>query len=584
MKLSDYVIQFLVKERIDHVFEVCGGAISHLLDSMYGRKDIMCVSMHHEQAAAFAAEAYGRLSGKFGVAMATSGPGATNLITGIASAYFDSVPAVFITGQVNTYEYKFNSPVRQIGFQETDIVSIVKPIVKEAHLIKDPASIRYYLERAVYIARQHRQGPVLLDIPMNIQRAAIEPRLLKPFVPRYIDRGLSAKSVLSDAVRMLKESRRPVIIAGGGVRSSGASDELLRFVSKTKIPVVCSLMGVDAFTHERPEFTGMIGTYGSRAANLTVANSDLVLALGTRLDTRQTGTRPDSFARGAKIIRVDIDANEIKGKIKPHIGIRCDIKEFFSAINDRLGSYDRKLTLSWRDRVGGYKRSYPFDVNGSGLFINPNAFMNTLSDIMPDNAVICTDIGQNQMWAAQSVKLKRNQRFITQGGMASMGSVLSLAIGASFARPGVPVVAITGDGGFQANIQELETIRFHNLPIKIVLLNNEGYGMIRQFQKQYFNSRFQSTGIGYSHPDFQKVAASYGIAAMKVSRKSQIRHAIKRLFAGSRPAFLEVRIDKDAVVSPKLAVDKPIEDQEPLLPRHELRSKMIVKLLPENKA
>ena len=298
MKLSDYVIDFLVSEKVSCVFEVCGGAIAHLLDSLYGRKDISTISMHHEQAAAIASEGYARITGNVGVAMSTSGPGATNLITGIASCFFDSIPCIFITGQVNTYEYKFNKSVRQIGFQETDIVNIVKPIVKDSVLVTNPQKIKYYLERCLYIAKAGRPGPVLIDIPMNIQRSDINPELLESYPDSFTGNSLDKldAKMFKRVSEILYSSLRPVILAGGGVRLAQSYDELLKFVNKTGIPVVSSLMGLDAFPHNDESFVGMIGTYGNRYANLTVANSDLVLALGTRLDTRQTGTTPENFA------------------------------------------------------------------------------------------------------------------------------------------------------------------------------------------------------------------------------------------------------------------------------------------------
>src|SRR3990170_2147926 len=321
MKLSDYVIDFLVKQDVHHIFEFIGGAITHLIDSTYGRDDIHCVSVHHEQAGAFAAEAYARMNGKLGVAMATSGPGALNLITGIGSCYFDSVPCLFITGQVNTYEYKFDRPVRQIGFQETDIVSVVKPLTKYAELIVDPEKIRFHLEKAVYLAQQGRPGPVLLDIPMNIQRSQIEPEKLVSFLDSDEYRSLHKSTVCDDkkiqsVIEHITKAQRPVILAGGGVRTAGATEAFSRLVEITGIPVVTSLMGLDVMPHDHPAFFGMIGAYGNRYSNLALANSDLLLILGSRLDSRQTGTRQDTFARAAKKIHVDIDPHELNAKIQ----------------------------------------------------------------------------------------------------------------------------------------------------------------------------------------------------------------------------------------------------------------------------
>jgi acetolactate synthase-1/2/3 large subunit len=590
MKLSTYVIDQLAEQGITHIFEVCGGALAHLLDSLYDRTDITTVSMHHEMAAAIAAEGYARASGNFGVAMATSGPGATNLITGIGSCYFDSIPCLFITGQVNTYEYKGNTQVRQIGFQETDIVSIVKPITKLAVMVDHEEEIRYLLETSLEIMKSGRKGPVLIDLPLNIQRAEIKPKTLKggnnysdsePWIgPNFI-------SKVYNVMDLVNTCKRPVILVGGGVRSAGAVNQLSVFAHKTEIPVVSTLMGLDSFPHDDPLYAGMIGTYGNRSANLTVANSDLVIALGTRFDTRQTGTQPKTFARAAKIVHVDIDPRELGTKIKPDIAIQANVLDFLYAINDCVVSNDNEKWNAyriWKRKIDQYKEKYidfvPPEISGKKE-IDPNWFFNQLSGVLPENAIVCVDVGQIQMWAAQSLCLTKGQRFLTEGGMASIGSAVPLAIGAAFAKPGTPIVAIVGDGGFQLNIQELQTIFHHQLPIKIIMLNNNGYGMIKQFQEQYMNSRFQSSGVGYSNPNFQAVVNAYNIFAMKISKNNQIMPFLKRVMSEDGPVFLEVVIDEKARVCPKLSVNRPIEDQEPLLSRAELKKDMLIDMLPE---
>lgn len=582
MKLSDYVIDFLVSNGVKDIFEVCGGSIAHLLDSLYDRTDISAISMHHEMAAAIAAEGYSRAGGNIGVAMATSGPGATNLITGIGSCFFDSIPCLFITGQVNTYESKFDKPIRQIGFQETDIVNIVRPITKKAELLMDKSKVKYCLEAAIHEAKHGRPGPVLLDIPLNIQRANIDVGSLAPYDNKILGEISKIDNEVIDQVSdIIKASLRPIILAGGGVRLAKSQDELLKFARKTGIPVVTSLMGLDAFPHDDPLFSGMIGTYGNRYANLAIANSDLVLALGTRLDTRQTGTRPETFARNAKIVHVDIDPFELDNKIKAFYSINSDLRNFLIKLNDCEIAVDRIKIGLWKEIISGYKLRYPAFCTSRDETIDPNYFMYILSRFLPPDAIICVDVGQNQMWSAQSLEIKNAQRFLTQGGMASMGCALPLAIGASFARPGKIIIAIAGDGGFQLNIQELQTVYHYNLPIKIILLNNSCYGMVRQFQEQYFNGRCQSTVIGYSCPNFQEVVLAYKILAMKITRNDEICNALEKLFCNMEPEFLEVRIDGDFKVNPKLSVNRPVEDQDPLLSRQELESNMLIKTLPE---
>lgn len=591
MKLSDYVINLLVKNYIKYVFEVAGGSLAHLLDSLYGRNDITCISMHHEAAAAFAAEGYSRVSSNIGVTMATSGPGATNLLTGIGSSFFDSIPCLFITGQVNTYEFKFDKPVRQVGFQETDIVNIVKPIVKDAILIKNPNEIRYYMEKLIYTAKSGRPGPVLIDIPLDIQRAEIEPECLVSFDNILNNKKIADYEVSEDIVNAIKKSIRPVLLAGGGIKLAKAQGELFKFVKKTGIPVVTSLMGIDTFPHNDESFMGMIGSYGNRYANLTIANSDLVLALGTRLDTRQTGTKPETFARNAKIIHVDIDPNELNNKVHTDFPINCDLKLFLTSVNNyNIDFLDKNKIKSWKKQVMYYKKRYPSfkipdstdkktDDTKNKSTINPNYFIYKLSDYLPANAIICADIGQNQMWAAQSLIIRKHQRFLTQGGMGAMGSALPMAIGASFAEPDKTIIVITGDGGFQLNIQELQTIYHHKLNIKIILLNNYCYGMVRQFQEQYFNSRFQSTVTGYSCPNFQDVVLAYKISSNKLIENNDIDKKLKELFKNKKPGFLEVSIIQNYKALPKLSVGRPIEDQEPFLSRDELKSNMLINMV-----
>ncbi|MFH1459876.1 MAG: thiamine pyrophosphate-binding protein [Candidatus Omnitrophota bacterium] len=586
MKLSDYVISFLVQQRVGHIFEICGGAITHLLDSLYGRNDIKVIPMHHEQTAAFAAEGYSRTNGNIGVAMATSGPGATNLITGIGSCFFDSIPCLFITGQVNTYEFKFKKPIRQLGFQETDIVSMVKPIVKTSVLIEDPKEIRYQLERLIYIAKSGRPGPVLLDIPMNVQRANINPRKLKTFKKNSFNKSSFKvkNNVLKKVVDLIHNSSRPLVLVGGGLRLSKASEELYTFINKTAIPVVSTLIGKDSFANDNKQFIGMMGTYGLRYANLSIANADLILALGTRLDTRQTGTRPETFARGAKIVHVDVDPAELNSKVKAEILINCDIKFFLKLINKKTKNYNKKKLKPWHETIKKFKTEYPLMQKISKTDIDPNLFLQAASKYIPPDSIVCVDVGQHQMWTAQSLGLKRQQRFLTQGGMGAMGSALAFAIGACFAKNRAVAVVITGDGGFQLNLQELQTVYFYQLPIKIIMLNNSCYGMVRQFQEQYFRSRFQSTVVGYNAPDFQKVVASFKIKPYKLNFRKQITQKLKSLFKDNKPAFLEVKINPGTKVFPKLSVDKPVEDQEPLLSRKELQANMQIKVLKERES
>ncbi|AJS57576.1 thiamine pyrophosphate-binding protein [Paenibacillus sp. IHBB 10380] len=584
MKLSDYVIDCIREQGVAHVFEMIGGAIAHLLDSTYGKSDIECVSIHHEQAAAFAAEGYARINGKLGVAMATSGPGALNLLTGVGSCYFDSIPCLFITGQVNTYEYKFDRPVRQIGFQETDIVSIVKPIVKYAELVVDPLRIRYHLEKAIFIAGHGRPGPVLLDLPMDVQRVDIDPATLESFFDSEEYRQyqlaipICTSEDMAEVVVRLKQAKRPVILAGGGIRAGGAAEEFRSFVDLTGIPVVHSLMGLDVLPATHPSSVGLIGSYGNRYSNLALANCDFLLILGSRLDTRQTGTRPDTFARGAVKVHVDIEATELNQKVKADFVIHADVKSFLIEISKILQTNKEKIFdySAWLQTIRGNESKYP---SGNTVIkesiIEPNRFMELLSSRSSEGDIIVLDVGQHQMWASQSFRLLEGQRLLNAGGMGAMGFALPAALGVAKASPGSQVIVIAGDGGIQVNIQELHTIVQHKLPIKIFVMNNNNLGMVRQFQDQYFEGRRQSTVQGYSCPDLVKIARAFGMKALMIDSNEQAQLTIDEALQTEGPVFVEVKLEMDTTVNPKLAVNRPIEDMSPYLDRTELNSLML---------
>ncbi|WP_391574637.1 thiamine pyrophosphate-binding protein [Cohnella sp.] len=601
MKAAKYIVDYLARQGVTHVFEMAGGAIAHLLDALAEREDIAAVSMHHEQAAAFAAEGYARASGKVGVAMATSGPGALNLLTGIGSCYFDSVPCVFLTGQVNTYEFKFDDPVRQNGFQETDIVSVARPLTKYATLVTNASRLRFELEKAWAIARSGRPGPVLLDIPMNVQREDVDPELMEGYSDlaeeEEIGCTLSVEEVRQAAV-MLRGASRPMVLVGGGVRSAGAVRELREWLARTEIPAVCSLMGLDAIETDYEWNLGLIGSYGHRYANLAVANCDCLLVLGSRLDTRQTGTRPETFARGAKIIQVEIDRAELGRKVKLDLAIRGHLKPFMSTLAAVWGEEAQKGEwLPWKDRLTRYRKRYPtgtFGGSGSKIDssrlmkasdrdIDPNRLMERLGEALGTDAVICLDVGQHQMWASQSLPVEGEARLLNAGGMGAMGFGLPAAIGAAFALPGRRIALVAGDGGMQVNIQELQTVVHWRLPISVFVLNNRSLGMVRQFQDLYFAGRQASTVSGYSCPDFVKVAEAYGVAGARAASWPELNRLLESLTAAciGDPFVAEIAVSPNAAVHPKLGVSRPIEDMEPLLSRRELHRQMIVPPLEE---
>lgn len=586
MKLSDYVIDFLVKEGVSEIFEFIGGAITHLIDSTVPRDDINCVSVHHEQTGAFAAEAYARINGKLGVAMATSGPGALNMITGVGSCWFDSVPCLFITGQVNTYEYKFDRPIRQIGFQETDIVSVAKPLTKYAELVVEPESIRYHLEKAVFLAQSGRPGPALLDIPMNVQRAQIEPENLPAFLgsPEHLAlvKPVASSEQVKQVRALLQAAKRPMILAGGGVRTAGATSELAEFIEKSGTPLVTTLMGLDAVSHDNPAFFGMIGSYGNRFSNMALANCDFLLVLGARLDSRQTGTRPDTFGRAAQKVHVDIDPVELNAKVPVELAIHADLKDFLAALNAELAGYQKPDLSPWYGVIERYRERYPTRSSQDEFpVIEPNCFMELLSAHCSPGDIVCLDVGQNQMWAAQSFRLKERQRMLISGGMGAMGFALPAALGAAKAAPAEKAIVLSGDGGIQVNIQDLDTIVNHKLPVKMFILNNNCLGMVRQFQDLYFGGRQQSTVVGYGCPNLVRIAEAYGVPSFVIDTMEGAEAVIAEALALAGPAFVEVKLEQMTCVNPKLVVNRPIEDMSPHLDRKELADAMLIDLVDE---
>lgn len=600
MKLTDYIAQYLIDEGVKKVFLLTGGACAHIIDSFGKNPDIEYVCMQHEQAAAMAADAYSRITRNIGVAVATSGPGATNLITGACCSYFDSIPTLIITGQVNLWETKGNKKARQIGFQETDIINIIRPITKFAVLVKDPQMIKYYLDKAIYIAKSGRPGPVWLDIPMNVQHAEIDPKKLLKFDPEELKSEKSpaiSVPLLKRVVNQLKKAKRPVILAGAGIKLGRAENQLLQLMKLLKIPVVSSWSGIDILPHDHPLYIGQIGVYGSRAANFAVQNSDLLLSLGSRLDTRQTGGQPKTFAREAVKIVVDIDEPELnKEWVVADIPVHANVKDFLVKLNSAINmnpdfpnfSDWHSICLKWKERYPAILPKY----NSQKGSVNPYIFIKALSKKLPNNSTITIDNGGISVWSIQSLKLKKEQRVITAFGHAPMGYALPAAIGAAFAEPTSNIICIIGDGGLQLTIQELQTIKNYKLPIKILVLNNNSYGIIKQFQEVYFEGRYEATTkkTGYTAPDFLKIARAYGIVSERITSHAQIDKKLNKILSAKEPVICDIRLDEAQKLIPKLIairtpggkyISKPIEDMAPLLPRDEFRANMIIKPLEE---
>ena len=592
MLVSDLIIDYLASLHVKHVFLITGAAIAFTVDSFRKRKDIIYICMQHEQAAAMAAEAYSRMGPDIGVAMGTSGPGATNLITGICGAWFDSIPTIYITGQVNTNELSKNSKVRQTGFQETNIVKIIKPITKFATQVKKPEEIKFLLEKAVYIAKNGRPGPVLLDIPINIQYAEVDPKILKSYQPSknldYQDFGADLKKKVKSAIKLIEKSTRPVILAGFGNHLAKSEKELQDFVNKLGFPVVTTWSGLDLMNYDNPLLIGQAGVYGARSANFAIQNADLLISIGARLDTRQTGSKPQNYARGAKKIVVDIDKAELDKRrgLIPDIPINTDTKLFLQEILAEIPKIKKPKIDKWLRVVKDWKFKYPTilpQYQKQKSYVNPYHFISTLSEMLPDNAIIIPDEGGNLTWTMQSFKIKNGQRLFSTFGNSPMGYALPAAIGACFAvNMKRPVICITGDGGLQINIQEFQTVVHHKLPLKIFILNNKSYGIIKQFQDTWLESRYEASEKGYSTPDFVKVASAYKIKTVQIKNHKELKSKISQVLNFKGPVFCDVLLHPDQKIIPKIEFGMPLEDMTPYLKRQEFIKNMIVKPLPES--
>lgn len=561
---------------VTHVFELVGGMITVMIDALHGNPALRVVSMHHEQAAGFAAEGFTRMAGRPAVAMATSGPGATNLLTAIGSCYFDSIPVVFITGQVNRTEMRREGRGRQGGFQETDIVAMAEPVTKLARYVMSAEEFPALLREAFRVATSGRPGPVLLDIPMDVQRSPIPVHELQP------DHGVTARppaapapgrsaEFLEELTSAVRGAKRPLILVGGGARSAGSVPLLRSVVDDWGVPVVTSLLGLDAIPATSPLRAGFIGSYGNRWANWAVAQSDVLVVLGSRLDVRQTGSDVNGFRGERRVFHVDIDSSELNNHVPGCTVLDEDLAEFLrsAASNHGLAPDTRD---DWLAAIAARRQEWPDIVeNTPERGLNPNEIVRRISRTWDDVGAYVTDVGQHQMWAAQSVEIGPEQRFLTSGGMGSMGFGLPAAIGAALADSTRPVCLIAGDGGFQCNLQELQTITRLGLPIRMVVLDNGCHGMVRQFQQTYFEGRYHSTKWGYSAPDFRAVAHAYDVPSMRAETPEELEGCLAVVRAQSAgPSLIHVPIESGLNVYPKMAFGQPFGSMEPQVPSIEM--------------
>ncbi len=549
--VADYYADYIALKEAPAVFQLSGGMVAFLADAIYRKGVTPLITNRHEQASGFAAEGGTRVSGKTCVALGTSGPGAANLVTAIASCYFDSVPVLFITGQVNTKELKTSAEQRQNGFQELDIVTMVNGITKATYSPRTADEAIQALHEAWEIANQSRFGPVLIDLPIDVQQLPFKE--INPIIP---NEALEKQVNLEDEVFSLvnsafQNSRKPLILVGGGVALDRASSELKKFVDKTQIPVVATLMGLDSAAMIKTLNLGFIGSYGNRWANDALKESDLLLVLGCRLDPRQTGSSIEEFKKGKTIVRVDIDISELEGRVEADIKIKSRIGKFLSdsRLSQEVKTSNPLINLSKSAKIlKPQNREQEID-----LPLNPNEFLEKISLIHKEADGYIVDVGQHQMWAAQSIKVSPNQRFLTSGGLGAMGFSLPAAIGASIATNGEWVVVL-GDGCMQLSAPELQTISELNLPISIYVINNGQHGMVAQFQDENMESRYVGTRFGYSAPDFCILAKAYGFRnTFTIDSMDQLSDLESITKSNSKgPALVNVLISSAAKALPKM--------------------------------
>lgn len=536
---AQILIDSLIHEDVEVMFGYQGGAVIPIFDAMHKKCPIRFILVRHEQAAAHAADGYARATGKVGVCIATSGPGATNLVTGIATAYMDSIPIVALTGQVPT------AMIGNDAFQEADIIGITRPITKHNYLVKETKDLARVVKEAFYLARSGRPGPVLIDLPKDVIMGTADYKWPKEVEIRgYKPTYSGHMRQIMRAAKMIGEAKRPIIYAGGGVITSDAAGELKTLAEKTGIPVTTTLMGLGGFPGDHPLSLGMLGMHGTKYANLAISESDLIIAIGARFDDRITG-RIDEFAPGAKIIHVDIDPSAISKNIQADIPVVGDAKGVLRELNKIVVP---PQMAGWTKKFKSWKKNYPLSYKQDGE-LKPQYVVEEIYRATKGEAIIVTEVGQNQMWAAQYYLCHNPRTFLSSGGLGTMGYGFPSAIGAQAGNPDKIVFDIAGDGSFQMNIQELATAVENKLPVNIAILNNQYLGMVRQWQELFFKKRYAHTFLGVM-PDFVKVAEAYGAVGMLITKPKEVAPAIKNAIRTKRPVVMDFRVAKEENVFP----------------------------------
>ena len=591
IKLADYVIEYVGNLGIEEVFTVSGGGSIFLCDALARSKRVKYVCCHHEQAVSMATEAYARVRQDIAVSLVTTGPGGTNAITGVACSWMDSVPHLIISGQAFLNQTIGNSGVRQLGVQEINIIDLIKPITKYAVMVTAPQSIRYHLQKAIYLAKTGRPGPVWLDIPANVQNAMIDEGTLQGFSPEEVrieyDKDLTEK--VSRVVDLFRTSRRPLIHVGQGVRLAGAIDEFMQFVEGHGLPFVTARNANDIIPTSHDLYVGRPGTFAQRGANFAVQNADFYLAIGTRLSLPQTGYNSKDFARNATRVMVDIDRAELDKKtLDLHIKIQADAKAFLQELNRQTAGMHLSIA-EWVEQCRKWRQKYPVvlpEYLGQKGSVNSYVLIDILSDLLTADDVVVTDMGFAFQNTHQAFRVKKGQRVFTNCGFAPMGWGLPAAVGACFANHRKRTICIAGEGGLMMNIQELATVMHHKLPIKLFILNNGGYLTIKQTQQISFESRIMGTNeeTGLSFPDMMKIAEAHSLPGVRLESQENMRQRIQKVLDHPGPFICEIVMDRDQEQIPKIIARRrpdgtmeqtPLEDMYPFLDREELEENMI---------
>jgi acetolactate synthase-1/2/3 large subunit len=553
---AQILMECLKREEVKHIFGYPGGVVLDIYDELTRHPDIKHILVRHEQAAAHAADGYARASAKVGVALVTSGPGATNTVTGIASAYMDSIPIVVLTGQVPT------ALIGNDAFQEVDIVGITRPCTKHNYLVKDINQLAATIQEAFYIARSGRPGPVLVDLPKDIIQASTVPRFpetvkIKSYNPTYHANPRQVKRALD----LILSAKKPVLYTGGGIILSNASKELFQFAETLQIPVTSTLMGLGGFPGDNPLWMGMLGMHGTYCANMAVSQSDVLIAVGARFDDRVTGKLAE-FAPHAKIIHIDIDPSSISKNVVVDIPIVGDCRDALKQLNGLLDAMPAKDYASdrapWLGTVNDWEQKHPLTYTWSDTTIKPQYVVEKLYELTKGEAYITTEVGQNQMWAAQFYRFKRPRQLMTSGGLGVMGYGLPAAMGVQVALPDATVIDIAGDGSIQMNIQELMTVVEYQLPVKVAILNNAFLGMVRQWQQLFYGRRYSATPM--TAPDFVKLADAYGAVGLRATKPEEVEPVIREALNTPRPVIMDFRVEPEECVMPMVPAGKAMHE------------------------